>query len=91
MNFKKKQDIFFGNSCSRDFGATDCYPSTLIDLANTAVLVEIQERPYARFARATESIEVSLVRWISKVGRFFLGKLCSRGFWGPWLPSKHFN
>ena len=36
MNFKKNQEVFFfGNSCSRDFGATVCYPSTLIDLANS--------------------------------------------------------
>ena len=35
--FQKNQDIFFGKSCSRDFGAPDCYPSTLIDLANTAL------------------------------------------------------
>ena len=37
MNFKKIRTFFFGNSCSRDFGAPDCYPSTLIDLANTAL------------------------------------------------------
>ena len=37
MNFKKIRTFFFGNSCSRDFGASDCYPSTLIDLANTAL------------------------------------------------------
>ena len=37
MNFNKIRNFFFGNSCSRDFGATDCYPSTLIDLANSAL------------------------------------------------------
>ena len=29
---------------------------------------------------ATEPIEASLFRWISKVGRFFFGKPCSRNF-----------
>ena len=38
MNFKKIRTIFFfGNSCSRDFGPPDCYPSTLIELANTTL------------------------------------------------------
>ena len=37
MSFKKIRTFFFGDSCSRDFGATDCYPSTLIDLVNTAL------------------------------------------------------
>ena len=35
--FKKKQEFFFGKSCSRNFGAPGCHPSTLIDLANTAL------------------------------------------------------
>ena len=37
MNFKKIRTYFFGNSCSRDFGATDCYQSNLFDLVNTAL------------------------------------------------------
>ena len=36
MKFKKKT-FFFGLSCSRDFVASDCHPSTLIDFANTAM------------------------------------------------------
>ena len=34
---KKKTGFFFGKSCSRNFGAPGCHPSTLIDLANTAL------------------------------------------------------
>ena len=37
MNFEKPDVFFFRKSCSRDFGAPDCHPSTLIDLANTAL------------------------------------------------------
>ena len=33
----QKRDIFFGKSCSRDFGTLGCHPSFLIDLANTAL------------------------------------------------------
>ena len=40
MNFKKNQQFFFGKSCSRNFGASGCHPSTLIDLANTALASE---------------------------------------------------
>ena len=37
MNFKKTGIFFFGISCSRAFGAIGCHPSTLIDLAITAL------------------------------------------------------
>ena len=38
MTFKKiGRFFFFGKSCSRNFGAPGCHPSTLIDLANTAL------------------------------------------------------
>ena len=37
MKFKKKIGFLFGKSCSRNFGGPGCHPSTLIDLANTAL------------------------------------------------------
>ena len=37
MNFKKKTFFFFGKSCSRDFGAPACHPSTLINFVSTAL------------------------------------------------------
>ena len=37
MNFKKNRTFFFGNTCSRGFGALGCHPSTLIHLANFAL------------------------------------------------------
>ena len=37
MKFKKKDVFFFGKSCSRDFRAPACHPSTLIDFVNTAL------------------------------------------------------
>ena len=33
----KSRTFFFGKSCSRDFGAHGCHPSTLIDLVKTAL------------------------------------------------------
>ena len=36
MNFKKIR-IFFGKSCSRNFGDPGCHPGTLIDFVNTGL------------------------------------------------------
>ena len=36
MSFKKSRR-FVGKPCSRDFGATGCHPSTLIDIVHTAL------------------------------------------------------
>ena len=45
MKFKKKQEFLFKKSCSRDFGAPGCHPSTLIDLANTALAIRSSLKP----------------------------------------------
>ena len=37
---QKKTGFFFGKSCSRNFGAPGCHPSTLSDLANTELASE---------------------------------------------------
>ena len=34
----KNQEVFFGKTCSRDFGAPGCHLDTLIDLANIALV-----------------------------------------------------
>ena len=34
---QKNRIFFFGKWCSRNFGAPDCHPSTLIDFVNTAL------------------------------------------------------
>ena len=44
-NFKKSGGFFFGNSCSRGFGAPGCNPSTLIDFANAALTSKDSEEP----------------------------------------------
>ena len=41
----KSRMFFFGKACSRDFGAPGCHPSTLIDLANTALSNKISVEP----------------------------------------------
>ena len=84
MNFKKKQDIFFGNSCSRDFGATDCYPSTLIDLVHTALASKIFVQPKCMISEGYRTHGgVTGPMKFKKSGRFFSGKSCSSGFGAP--------
>ena len=90
MNFKKRT-FFFGKSCSRNFGAPACHPSILIVFVNTALA-------------ARDSVETICTIWdgcrthrgvtgpsnFKKSGVFFR-KIVLPEFWGPWLPSKHFN
>ena len=89
MNFKKKYDVFFEKSCSRDFGAPACQPSTLIHFVNTALA-------------SRSSVETICMIWehcrthrvvtgpmnFKKSGFFSLYR--APGILGPWLPSRHF-
>ena len=91
MNFKKS-GFFFGKSCSRGFGAAGCHPGTLIDLVNVAL-------------DSKDSVETICMIWegcrthrvvtgpmnFKKSGHFFFRKIMLPGFWGTWLPSRHFN
>ena len=92
MNFKKKNhEVFFGKPCSRDFGAPGCHPSTLIDLANTAMASGGSRAPTGMISegyRTHRGVTGSMN--FKKIGRFFR-KIVLPEFWGPWLPSKHFN
>ena len=45
MNFEKLGGFFFIKSCSQDFGAPGCNPSTLIDLANAALTSKDHVKP----------------------------------------------
>ena len=92
MSFKKIRSFFFGNSCSRDFGAPDCYPSTLIDLANTALASRDFVKTICMISGGYRSHRgVTGPMNFKKVRTFFFPKFVLQGFWGPWLPSKHFD
>ena len=45
MNFRKTDVFFSGKSCSRDFGGPTCHPSTLVDLAITALASRVYREP----------------------------------------------
>ena len=91
MNFKKR-DIFFGKSCSRDFGATDCYQSTLTDLANNAMASKRSVKTICFFSEGYRNQRgVTGPMNFKKKPTFFFRKIVLPGCWGTWLPSKHFN
>ena len=46
----QKISIFFGKSCSRNFGAPGCNPSSLIDIANTALARKRSVKPICRIS-----------------------------------------
>ena len=90
MNFQKRR-FFFGKSCSRDYGALGCHPSTLIDLANTALAIRFSVKPRCMISEGyrTHRVVAGPMNF-KKLGGFFR-KIVLPEFWGPWLPSRHFN
>ena len=80
-NFKKSGGFFFGNSCSRGFGAPGCNPSALIDFANTALASRSQVKPICMISKGyrTNRVVTGPMNF-KKSGRFFFGKSCFRDF-----------
>ena len=91
MNFKKIRTFFFRNSCSRDFGAPDCYPSTLIDLANTALASNGFLNAICLFSEGYRTHRGVTGPMNFKKIRNFFSETRAPGILGPWLPFKHFN
>ena len=90
MNFKKNQEIFFGISCSRGFGAIGCHPSTLIDLAITALANRSTVETICMFSEGYRTHRyVTGPMSFKKSGRSSR-KIVLPGIWGTWLTSKHF-
>ena len=84
--------FFFGNWCSRGFGALGCHPSTLIDLAITALASKSTVKAICMFSEGYRTHRgVTGPMNFKKIRTFFFRKLVLQGFWGPWLPSKHYN
>ena len=86
MKFKKRT-FFFEKSCSRAFGAPGCHPSTLIDLANTALASKGSVETKCMIAEVyrTHGVVNGPMNF-RKSGRFFR-KVMLPGVWGTWLPS----
>ena len=90
MNFKKFRIFFFGKSCSRNFGATDCYPNTLIDLAKSALASRDLIETICMICEGYRTQRGVTGPMNFKSRTFFSWKIVLPGFWGTWLPSKHF-
>ena len=72
MKFKKKDVFFFGKSCSRDFGASGCHASTLIDFANTALARKCFVKPIGMISEGYRTNRgVTGPMNFKKSGRFF--------------------
>ena len=85
--FQKKSGFFFGKSCSRIFGASDCHPSTLtlIDFANNDLVSKSSVEPKCMISEGYRNTGgVTGPMKFKKKVRFFFEKSCSRAL-GPVL------
>ena len=89
MSFKKSIG-FVGKSCSRDFGAPGCHPSTLIDLVHTALASKCSVKTICRISEGYRNHRGVTGTMNFKKSRRFFRKFVLPGFWGTWLPSSHF-
>ena len=89
-NFKKSGGFFFGKSCTRDFGAPVCHPSTLTDVSNTALAIKFLLKTICMISEGYRTHRVVTGPMNFKSRTFFFGKSCSRDF-GALAATKHFN
>ena len=89
MNFKKIR-IFFGKSCSWNFGAPGCHPSTLIDFANTALVSKSSVEPKCMISEGYRT-HGGVTGPMKFKKRTFFSEKCAPGDLGLWLPSMHSN
>ena len=74
------------------FGAPGCNPSTLVDLANTALASKGSLETKLMITEGSRTHRgVAGPKTFKESGGFFFRKIVLPGFWGPWLPCKHFN
>ena len=90
MSFKKSRRSV-GKPCSRVFGAPGCHPSTLIDLLHTAFASKCSVRTLCLISEGyrTHRVVTGPMNFKNQ-DIYFFRKNTLPGFWGTWLPSKHF-
>ena len=89
MSFKKSQS-FVGKPCSRDFGAPGCHPNTLIDTVHTALASNCSVKIICLMSEGYRTHRAVTGPMSLKKITTFCRKIVLPGFWGTWLPSKHF-
>ena len=90
MSFKKSRR-FVGKSCSRVFWSTWQYQSTLFDLANTVLASKGSVKTICMNSVSYRTHRAVTGPMSFKKIMTFCRKTVLPGFWGTWLPSKHFN
>ena len=92
MNFKKSGHFFSGKSCSWNFGAPGCHPSTLIDFANNELVSKSSVEPKCMISEGYRTHGgVTGPMKFKKKGRCFFSENCAPGVLGPWLPCMQSN
>ena len=92
--FLKKSGIFFFRKLVlQGYWGPGCHLNTLIDLAKTALASNGFLNAICLFSEGYRNHRgVTVPMNFKKTRRFFFfQKLVLPGFWGPWLPSRHFN
>ena len=90
MNLKKSGG-FSGKSCTRDFGATVCHPSNLIDFSNTALAIKSLLKTICMISEGYTTHRVVTGPMSFKKSGRFSRKIVLPGILGTWLSSKHCN
>ena len=92
MNFKKIRNFFFRKLVLQGYWGPGCHLNTLIDLANNALASNGFLNAICLFSEGYRNHRgVTVPMNFKKPDVFFFQKLVLPGFWGPWLPSRHFN
>ena len=84
MNFKKKSGGFFSENRTRGILCPVCHPSTVIDLAITALTSRGTVKNICMFSEGYRTHRgVTGPRNFKKSGHFFFGNSCSKDFGDP--------
>ena len=88
----QKKDVFFRKIVLPGFWDPDSHPSTLIDLVSVALDSRDSVETIGKIWEGCRTHRVVTGPMnFKKSGHFFFRKIMLPDFWGPWLPSKHFN
>ena len=86
MNFKSRTFFFLENRAPGDFGAPGCHPSTLIDLANTALASKRSVKTICMISEGYRTHRCVSGPMNFKKSRRFLSENRAPGILEPWLP-----
>ena len=89
--FQKIRRFFFRKLVLQGYWGPGCHLNTLIDLSNIALASKRSVRTICFFSEGYRNQRGVTGPINFKKTDVFFRKIVLPGFWGPWLPSKHFN